>query len=53
VVDHGDGTYSATLTAGFTPGTDVFRIVVQHETGQAGGELRPVTLYPFPTLEVE
>ncbi len=50
VVDHGDGTYSVTLTSSFTTGVDVFRIGVE-------GELSPVTqgrvtLYPFPTLEV-
>ena len=43
VTDHGDGSYTVPLTAGFATGTDVYRIVVDDGKG-------PVTLYPFPTL---
>jgi hypothetical protein len=46
VVDHSDGTYTVRLAASFTTGTDIFRIVVDDRMG-------PVTLYPFPTLEVK
>jgi hypothetical protein len=45
VTDHGDGTYSCSLIAGKQPGTDVFRVLVLDG-------IRPVTLYPFPTLEL-
>ncbi len=43
VTDHGDGTYSFTLTAGTTPGTDELVITAQADN-------RRVTLYPY--LEV-
>ncbi|MFO0981474.1 MAG: DUF1028 domain-containing protein [Planctomycetota bacterium] len=45
VVDHGDGTYSVPLTAGTITGTDVFDVVVNDG-------ISPVTLYPYPSLEV-
>jgi uncharacterized Ntn-hydrolase superfamily protein len=51
VKDHGDGTYSVWLYAGFTAGTDLFRVVVEDRMGLVN--LTPVTLYPFPTLVVE
>jgi uncharacterized Ntn-hydrolase superfamily protein len=46
VLDHGDGTYSCDLIPAAGPGTDIFRVVVDDGKGR-------VTLYPFPTLEVE
>jgi hypothetical protein len=46
VIDHGDGTYSVRLQASLMKGTDIYRIVVDDRMG-------PVTLYPFPTLEVK
>jgi hypothetical protein len=45
VLDEGNGTYSCILTAGTITGTDVFRIAVDDGTS-------PVTLFPFPTLEL-
>jgi hypothetical protein len=45
VIDLGNGNYSCVLTAGKTTGTDVFRVV-------ADDGIRPVTLFPLPTLDV-
>ncbi len=46
VVDHGDGTYAFPLTAGFSAGTDVWRVVVADSVG-------PVVLQPDLTLRVD
>lgn len=45
VVDHGDGSYSAPITAGTGQGLDVFRVVIDDG-------IRAVLLYPFPQLEL-
>jgi uncharacterized Ntn-hydrolase superfamily protein len=50
VIDHGDGTYSVTLTSTLNAGTDIFRIELDYGMTPDGGK---VTLYPFPTLEVK
>ena len=47
VTDHGDGSYSFDLTAGTTPGTDVWRILVDDQQGKW------VRLYPPLTLRVD
>ena len=41
VTDHGDGTYSFSLTAGTAPGTDTYAIEVD------GGFAKTTTLYPY------
>ena len=46
VTDHGDGTYSFTLTAGSTVGTETLAIVADDGAVQA-------TLYPYLAIEVE
>ena len=46
VTQNPDGSYSFEVSAGTTPGTDVYEIALDDGTG-------PVTLYPHPTLEVE
>ena len=46
VLDHGDGTYSVSLQAGLQEGRDVFEVVIDDG-------VRPVTLFPYPVLEVE
>jgi hypothetical protein len=46
MIDHGDGSYSCDLTPAPGSGTDIFRVVVEDGMGR-------VTLYPFPTLEIE
>jgi len=45
VRDHGNGVYAVNLLSSAKAGKDVFRVVVDDGEG-------PVTLYPFPTLEV-
>lgn len=45
VTDHGDGTYSLSVTAGAASGTDLFAVRVDDGT-------QPATLYPYPTLEL-
>jgi hypothetical protein len=44
-VDHGDGTYSVTVTAGAGQGRDLLDIVVDDA-------ISPVHLYPYPTLDL-
>ena len=46
VNDLGNGLYSVYLKASLTTGTDIFRVEVDDGMG-------PITLYPFPTLELE
>ena len=46
VIDHGNGTYSFTLTAGSQPGEDQWKITVDDG-------VRPVTLAPFLKLRVD
>ena len=46
IVDHGDGSYTFTVRAGTTPGTE--RFVVVAEDG-----VSPVTLWPYPELRVD
>jgi len=45
-VDHGDGTYTLTFTAGTSPGADAFRI-------RANDGVEAATLYPFLELAVD
>jgi hypothetical protein len=47
IVDHGDGSYSFELTAGTTPGTDQWRVIVDD------GPQRLVQLYPPITIRVD
>jgi uncharacterized Ntn-hydrolase superfamily protein len=45
VQDHGDGTYTVPITAGFAMGTDLFQVTVDDG-------ITPVQLYPFASLDV-
>jgi Invasin, domain 3 len=45
VQDHGDGTYTVPITAGFGVGTDLFQVTVDDG-------ISPVQLYPFASLDV-
>lgn len=48
VSDHGDGTYTLTLTAGTMTGTDRFKVTVD----DGGGPMRAVILTPSPQIEL-